>query len=84
MITKSARSEFYKLVKKCQSNVNSGNYTEYDEVIVKVGEYLNALELERCVDRMEKEFFHTKNLTKEEQLRVVAVLLQNERNEEDE
>ena len=77
-MTKSARGELFKIVKDCKQRMDGGVGTEYDEVMCKVAEYISALELKLATAAMEREFLWTKELSKEEQLRVNASLLNKE------
>ena len=78
IMTKSARGELYKIVQECQQRINEGKGTQYDEIMTRVSEYIAAIELKLAQLMYEKELFHTKNLTREEQSRVVTVMLQQE------
>ena len=78
IMTKSARGELYKIVQECQQRINEGKGTQYDEIMTRVSEYIAAIELKLAQLMYEKELFHTKNLTREEQSRVVTMMLQQE------
>ena len=81
-MTRSARSELYRIVQDCQQRLDGGVGTEYDVVMTKVAEYIAAIEKKLCEVQMEKEFFYAKDLTKEEQIRVNNSILSKEVNDD--
>lgn len=72
IMIKSARGELRKIVEDCQRRLDGGIGTEYDQVMTKVAEYINAIEQRLCFIELEKQYYLGKHLSAEEKQRVIA------------